>query len=241
MIPKRIIYTWFGRKPLPVEFIRYKNTWQENNPDFDIIEINEQNFDVSSSKFTSEAYEAGQMEFVSDVARIWAVNKYGGIYLDTDVEVLKPLDPLLNYHQFWGKEDAGLVASGLIFGSEKNDAILRQIWDCYLALEFNGKELASISTVKIVSPILRKYGLSDTRKFDYLQNNAVVFPPAYFAPLHYWGGGKIKSTSYTVHHYQDNPGWTSKRDSIVRRLIHEMMYYIPAMGRLIRWIKRKIK
>lgn len=239
MIPKRIFYTWFGQKPLPKEFSKMRLSWEKNNPDYEIVEINEENFDVEYMDFTKKAYSNKQMAFVSDVARIWAVNKYGGIYLDTDVEALKPFDFLLMHHQFWAKEDAGLVATGLGFGSEKNDQILDYILLEYSNLEFNDALLTSISTTQIVSKVLKKYGLRSDCKHNSLSNEAIVYPPSYFAPLHYWGGGRVTSKSIAVHHYSKNPAWTSKKNSFVNYSIHEAMYWIPALGETLRWIKKR--
>lgn len=241
MIPKRIFYTWFGKEALPKDFIAIKSNWKILNPDYEIIEINESNFDVNYCQFTKEAYQNGQMAFVSDVARIWVINKYGGIYLDTDVEALKSFDPLLDNHQFWAKEDAGYVATGLGFGSETDDPILNQILLKYSTLSFNSSSLASISTTQIVSKILRKYGLKNNRKFNRLSSSALIYPPYYFAPLHYWGGGKVNSKSFTVHHYRRNPIWTSKNNSWANYFIHQIMYLVPVIGEILRWIKKKSK
>lgn len=235
MIPKRIIYTWFGNNEVPKDVKKCQAGWKKNNPEYEILEINERNFDIHSFKFTAEAYQSENWAFVSDVARIWAVNKFGGIYVDTDVEILKPLDKLLDVNQFWAKEDAGQVASGLIFGSLKDDEVLQEILDAYAQLEFTDENKGQLSTVKIISHILRKHGLKNNKKFNLLDNGAVVYPPVYFAPLHYWGGGKISKKTLTVHHY--NASWTGKKGALANYLGHQLMYYVPSIGKLIRKLK----
>lgn len=241
MIPKRIIYTWFGNKQIPEDFLKFKKTWEKYNPDFEILEINENNFDVNSFNFTKQAYDSGKMAFVSDVARIWAINHYGGIYLDTDVEVLKSLKNLLTYRQFWAKEDAGFVATGLAFGSVKDDPVLKEILDAYSNLEFTSNNLEELSTVHIISNILRKYGLKDNRETNILNNKGIVFAPEFFAPYHYWGGGKVTKKTITIHHYSDQPSWTNKSNSAFNFIVHEIMYWIPVLGRCLRWIKKKFR
>jgi hypothetical protein len=239
MIPKRLIYCWFGNKEFPKEFQEYKETWIKYNPDFEILEINESNFDINCIPFVQKAYDLNKMAFVSDVARIWAVNKYGGIYLDVDVEVRKSLKGLLTYHQFWAKEDVGLVNSGLIFGSEKEDPVLKEILNKYSELKLDENRLGAISTVHVVSDVLKKYGLKNDKKDNLLGENRIIFSPTFFAPLHYWGGGTIRDNSITVHHYQKNPTWTKKQNSLLYYLIHELMYLIPAFGVFARWLKKK--
>ena len=96
MIPKKIHYCWFGGNPLPELAIKCIESWKKYCPDYEIIEWNESNFDVNALKYTKEAYENKKMAFVSDVARMYALVNIGGIYMDTDVELLKNLDELLN-------------------------------------------------------------------------------------------------------------------------------------------------
>ena len=184
MIPKRIIYVWFGgTEPLKVK--KNIEDWQKKNPDFELLKIDETNFDVNAYAFTAQAYRLGYYAFVSDVARIWAVNKFGGIYLDTDVHLLKPLEPLLKYDYFFAKEDVGMVASGLCFGGMCNNAILIEILNKYQTIAFNTSNLPNNSTVHIISKILRQYGLRDDRRTNQLSNNGIAFKPNLFAPLHY--------------------------------------------------------
>lgn len=92
MIPKVIHYCWFGCKPLPEDVKRYIKTWKKYCPDYEIKEWNESNFDVKQNQYCREAYEAKKWAFVSDYVRLKVLYDYGGVYMDTDVEVCKPLD-----------------------------------------------------------------------------------------------------------------------------------------------------
>ncbi|MDL2058152.1 glycosyltransferase [Limosilactobacillus reuteri] len=230
MIPKNIIYVWFGKSEYPKSVSDYIKNWKKINPNFNFIKIDESNFNIDFCNFTKVAYEDEKMAFVSDVARIWAINKFGGIYLDTDVELIKKLDDFLQYRQFWAEEDAGFVNSGLIFGSEPNSPILEEILDVYKNIEFSNENIKKISTVKIVSNILREHGLKYTNKNQLLNNEFMVFGPNYFAPFHYWGGGKIRKETVAIHHY--NASWCKKSNSFINYVGHEVLFNIPILSKI---------
>ena len=101
MIPKIIHYCWFGGKPKPQKVIEYIETWKKFCPDYEIKEWNEDNFDVNMMPYTREAYKMKRFAFVSDVCRMYALAKFGGIYFDTDIEVKRSFDKLLSLHSFF--------------------------------------------------------------------------------------------------------------------------------------------
>lgn len=239
MIPRHIYYCWFGSAALPNNYQHYLRTWQEHNPGFEVTRIDENNFDVNFCPFTNAAYQAGKMAFVSDAARIWVVYHYGGIYFDIDVEELKPLEPLLVYRHFWAKEDAGLVASGLGFGAEAHNNMLGKILQTYEQLDFDVNNLSSINTVHVVSSVLKTVGLQNNLRNNELQQDGIALAPKYFAPFHYWGGGRIHSETIAVHHYAEQPSWTKVPRSFPYYLIHQMMFYCPHLGSALRWLKKK--
>ena len=123
MIPKVIHYCWFGGNPIPEKDRRYIEGWKEKCPDYEIIEWNERNYDVSKNKYMAQAYEEKKWGFVSDYARLDLVYQYGGIYFDTDVELLKPLDNLLELEMFCGFESTKYVNFGIGFGAEKENPV----------------------------------------------------------------------------------------------------------------------
>ena len=104
MIPKVIHYCWFGRNPLPESAVKCINSWRKHFPDYEIKEWNEDNFDVNIIPYTKEAYEAKKYAFVSDYARMWILYHFGGLYFDTDVEVIKPMDDIVKRGPFMGIE-----------------------------------------------------------------------------------------------------------------------------------------
>ena len=131
VIPKIIHYCWFGGNEKPEVIKKCIASWKEKCPDYEIKEWNESNFDVSINRYTKEAYDSKKWAFVSDYARLWIVYHYGGIYLDTDVELLKGLDDLLQYEVFMFFQNEVLVNTGQGFGGVKHHWLIKQIMDDY--------------------------------------------------------------------------------------------------------------
>ena len=150
MIPKVIHYCWFGRNPLPPLAIKCIESWKKYLPDYEIREWNEDNFDVNIVPYTQEAYQVKKYAFVSDYARFWILYKYGGIYFDTDVEVIKPLDDIIARGPFMGCEREGVATTDSIFpiginlgvnpglglGAIPNIELYKEILDMYATLHF---------------------------------------------------------------------------------------------------------
>ena len=113
MIPKKIHYCWFGGGSKPAEVLNYIEGWKEVMPDFEIIEWNEDNFDVNMMQFTKEAYEKKKYAFVSDVARLWALSEEGGLYFDTDIEAVKSFSDLLTEPIIIGYEYKDRIGTGV--------------------------------------------------------------------------------------------------------------------------------
>lgn len=130
MINKTIHYIWVGKNPKPKEVIECINSWKKFAKDFEIIEWNEDNFDISSNKYMNEAYKMQKWAFVSDYIRLKVLYQYGGVYLDTDMELIKPIDNLLHNRAFAGFEDADHIAAGIV-GVEKNHLWIKDILDLY--------------------------------------------------------------------------------------------------------------
>lgn len=204
-IPKIIHYCWFGRGEIPEQDMRCIESWKEFCPDYEIIQWNEDNYDVTQVPYMQEAYEAHKWAFVSDYARIDLVCRYGGIYMDTDVELLKSLDNLLDCTGYAGVEsDSACVAFGLGFGAEKGSAILKELCDYYRTLHFQHDDgtLDLTPNPIIVTEYLKKKGY----RFEQGEINSMgeftVFPEEYFCPQAF-STGKIKITknTYSIHHY----------------------------------------
>lgn len=221
MIPKIIHYCWFGMSPMPKHLCDYIAEWQNKCGDYIIMRWDETNFNPDLYRYSSEAYKIQEWAFVSDVARLHALYQYGGIYLDTDVEIVKSLDPLLDLEAFVGAEDVYDLNTGAIVGAIKgNDFILENL-NRYRNLPFviNGV-INKITCVEITTSILRKYGFRKAKKVN-VYNNVTVFPSEYFSPLKLTNGKlKITENTYTIHWYTTN--WKKRsnlRKWIVRRTV----------------------
>ena len=212
MIPKKIHYCWFGNNEIPEKDRRNIEGWGKINPEYEIIRWDESNYDLQKNNYMKEAYEAKKWGFVPDYARLDIIYNEGGIYLDTDVEILKPLDELLGYTCFAGLESEGRVALGLGFGAEKGSSVIKTLLDYYNDKHFI-KEDGSYdlrSAPEIQMGIFKELGLTQNNEIQIL-NGITVFPTDYFCPMNYMTG--IISTTcntFTIHHY--NMSWMNKRE-----------------------------
>ena len=179
MIPKRIIYCWFGGKEKPQKVLDCIKTWHEKMPDWEYLEINESNFDINYNEYVKRAYESKHYAYVSDVARLWALYNYGGVYMDTDVVVYQPLDKFLDHKFFTGFESINYPVCA-VMGCEKNNKTVKELLNLYNNEKFethNNWWEYRTNTV-IMSEYLRKYVNCNG---EYQNNNEiVVYPRKYF-------------------------------------------------------------
>lgn len=213
MIPKVIHYCWFGRNPKPKDVLNYIQTWREHLPDYKIKEWNEDNFDINRFKFTKEAYVLGKYAFVSDVARIYALYTEGGIYLDTDVEVVKSFNPLLNNKSFVGWED-NRPGTG-VMASIKGTKWLRNFLDLYREKDFikySGK-LNEVPNPYLLCDVLSSFGLILNHRNDILDDDIAVYQIDYLC-AHNLEKKKyiVTENTYSIHHY--NASWYKKMNII---------------------------
>ena len=135
-IPKVIHYCWFGGNEMPAAYKKYMESWKRYCPDYEIKLWNEQNFDFSDNLYARQAYEQKKWAFVSDYARLKIIYEFGGIYLDTDVEIIRPLDDLLELKGFLGFQDNKEIATGLGFGAEKGNPVIKAMLADYADAAF---------------------------------------------------------------------------------------------------------
>ena len=180
-IPHIIHYCWFGKNPKPQLVIDCISTWERYFPGWEIKEWNEDNYNVRTIPYIQEAYEAKKWVFVADYARFDILYQYGGIYLDTDVEFIKPLpQQFLQLKGFTGFECTGIVAPGLIFAVEKNFPILKEFINQYKTEHFEIKADGIYKTVNLhVTEILQKEGLKTDNTLQTVAG-LTVFPSEYF-------------------------------------------------------------
>ena len=159
-IPKVIHYCWFGRGEKPDIIKKCMKSWKEKCPDYEIIEWNEDNFDVNYNQYTKDAYSAKKYAFVSDVARLWIIYNYGGTYLDTDVELKVSLDELCNNTTWLASDTAIHINTGLGFGSVKGNDIIKKILDDYENRPYDTTSCVILNTriVKKYIPEIKSFG-----------------------------------------------------------------------------------
>ena len=214
MIPKTIHYCWFGGKPLPKSAEKCIKSWQKHLPEYHIMRWDESNFDVNFIPYTQEAYAAKKYAFVSDYARFWILYHYGGVYFDTDVEVLKPIDDIIEIGNFLGVEQQRnnyiTVAPGLGLAVEKDNPMIK---DLMLNYE-NSHFLCSNGTIKvqniveITTDYLMTKGLRNTNGIQQCCG-FTIYPKDYFCPIDYDTRElKITSNTRTIHHYAES--WVPK-------------------------------
>ena len=189
MIPKIIHYCWFGRNALPPLAQKCITSWRKYFPDYEIKEWNEENFDITIIDYVKEAYSAKQYAFVSDYARFWILYKYGGVYFDTDVEVIKSMDDILLQGSFMGCEKNGgkemiAVAPGLGMAAIPKLEIYKEILALYESLHFinpNGS-YNQTTIVDHITPVLIKNGLKNISSIQVV-DGIFIYPKEYFCPL----------------------------------------------------------
>lgn len=198
MIPKIIHYCWFGKGEKNAEVRRCISTWKEKLPDYEIKEWNEKNFNYKRYSYTREAYYLGKYAFVSDVCRLYALYREGGIYLDTDIEVLKSFDPYLTHKSFVGYEVDDLVGTGVI-GAEKEEEWIKMMYDSYMNpcgfISWDGSLYNTPNTIRLTNML----------KNILKEKQPVVYPVDYFCAKK-WDTKELLVTNNTVciHHYQSS-------------------------------------
>ena len=205
MIPKKIHYCWFGRNPKPKLAEKCIRSWKRYCPDYEIIEWNEDNYDLSSAPlYVSQAYEAKKWAFVSDYVRLDVVYQHGGIYLDTDVEVIQKLNSFLRDSVYFGFEDEQNVNTGVGFGAEKGSPILLEMMEEYNGLSFflsDGNYDRTACPIRNTA-VLVKHGLKQDGSEQYLDNSIHIYSPDYFCPLDFSGiQNKRTSNTISIHWY----------------------------------------
>ncbi len=186
MIPKVIHYCWFGRNPLPELALKCIASWKYYMPDFEVKEWNEDNFDINIIPYTSEAYQEKKYAFVSDYARYWILYNYGGVYFDTDVEMIRPIYDILEKGAFMGQErDSSSIASpGLGMACEKNNLFLKSIMDLYNGFLFKSEDgsLNLKSIDKYMSDFLEGKAKPSDNEIQFAEG-FYIYPGEYFGPI----------------------------------------------------------
>ena len=233
MIPKVIHYCWFGGNPLPKDAEKCIASWRKYCPDYEIKQWNESNFDLNCCDYVKEAYQAKKWAFVSDYARFWILYHYGGLYFDTDVEVIKPMDDLIEKGSFMG-EEAGLpdnnsecnpglglaAAPGLGLAAAPGLGLYKEILDYYEQQHFLNPDGSNnlLTVVDRTTEILKLHGFKGDGSIEEV-DGVFIYPPEYFCPMNY-RTEKITITKNTrsIHHYSAT--WQSSYGRFKTKLQH---------------------
>lgn len=217
MIPKKIHYCWFGGKPLPELAKKCIASWKKYCPDYEIIEWNESNFDINCCGYVKEAYTAKKWAFVSDVVRLYALVNYGGIYMDTDVEVIRPLDDILKYEAVSGFESQTQIQTGLMAcreGQTLFSELLHEYDNAHFVKEDGSYDLTT--NVTRITDICLKYGLKQDNTFQII-NGFALFPNEYFCPKDFVTGiVTLTRNTYTIHHFEGS--WNTPEEKKLNQL-----------------------
>lgn len=241
MIPKIIHYCWFGGKPLPKDAEKCVLSWKKFFPDYEIKRWDESNFDVNSIQYTEEAYRAGKYAFVSDYARFWILYKYGGLYFDTDVEVIRSLDDIVRKGNFLGVEQQNdtmiTVAPGLGFGVSKNHPFFAEMISKYQQSHFLCPDgsFCLKNIVEITTESLLNKGLKNTADVQECYG-FTIYPKDFFCPIDYQTRElKVTDNTRTIHHYAES--WvprSTKVKNLLGRFVGKQL-----MGILV-YLKQRI-
>lgn len=242
-IPRTIHYCWFGGRPLPPSALRCIDSWKRNFPGYEIRRWDENNFNIDAIPYTREAAASGKWAFVSDYARFLILYRHGGIYFDTDVEVIRPMDHILAAGAFMGfeKSHSGIgVASGLGIAAPAGHPFYKKILDHYSSIPYlgaYGKPLPG-TVVAHVTHLFLEAGLVPEDRLQCIEG-ITVYPNEYFNPLDD-ATGRLRITPRTcsIHHYDktwcDNYGPMRTR---FMRLLHRT-FGVTTFSRLRRFLTR---
>ena len=195
MIPKRVLYCWFGTMRKPPKIEECIRSWKEKLVDWEFIEINENNFDINYNEYTKEAYRLGKYAFVSDVARLVKLYELGGVYLDTDVMLYKPLDKFLKHEVFTGFEQWNYPVTA-VMGATKGHWLIKEMLECYDRRKFELKDkwVEYETNTMIMSNVIGKYFNRIDMRYQEWQNIA-IYPQEVFCNRE----GTKNEESYTEH------------------------------------------
>ncbi|MEQ5729666.1 glycosyltransferase family 32 protein [Providencia alcalifaciens] len=224
MIPKIIHFCWFGRSEYDSLINKCMESWHLHCPEYKIIKWDEDNFDVEHNLFVSQAYKNKKFAFVSDYVRLYALKNFGGIYLDTDVEIIGNINSFLSNKAFTGFEDNDKLTTSII-GCEKGHSWIIKILEYYNDREFilNDGSFDMKPNTEIITEITNKYfkynGLYDSNTTLSYDDLLKVYPWHYFSPKSHVDGIIRKSNeTVTIHHF--NGSWLTPKQKYKKFILN---------------------
>lgn len=223
-IPKIIHYCWLGGNPKPESVLRCIESWRKYCPEYEIMEWNESNLDISMNEYTRQAYEAKAWGFVPDYLRLWIVYTCGGVYLDTDVQIIRSFDPLLKEKGFAGFErgtadtDGAYVNFGQGFGAEAGNPVILEHMKLYEDLCFRNADgtFNRLASPHYTTDVLVGRGLDRKRNTIQILPNFTVYPDDRFCPKSF-ATGLVQKTKETYSIHQFDGSWYSQQEQDLRQ------------------------
>lgn len=226
MIPKKIHYCWFGRNEMPLFLKECIETWRKYCPDYEIIQWNEDNYDVNKYRYTKEAYDHGKYGFVTDMARLDILYENGGIYFDTDVSLIKNIDNMLFQPGFVATEQWGNINTGGGCGFVKEHPILKNMLDNRREIPFVFEDgtFNTETNGLYESKYMMKYGYMPNGKKQVIEG-VTIYPSEINHPYNYMSG-EISLTEFTVSVHYFYGGWMDDNDKAYRKKTQEQYNHI---------------
>lgn len=218
-IPRIINYCWFGGKPLPLEVKKCIKSWKKYCPDYEIKQWNESNVDITCHVFMKKAYDVKAWAFVSDYARLKVIYENGGIYLDTDVELIKSLESLRDNQCYIGvAQGSHLCNTGLGFGALKSSPFVQKMMEEYDNLEYQDDKKKEMACPKLNHKVIEAMGYQYSEQPVNL-NGVLVLPPRFLDPFSPGADGEklLCNDTISIHHY--SASWHGKNARFRRKIV----------------------
>jgi len=226
-IPKTIHYCWFGENPIPDRLLKYMESWSKFFLDYEIMRWDESNYDIAKNKYMKEAYDKKMWAFVSDYARLEIIYNHGGVYLDTDVEIVKPFDDLLYDDMFCGFETNGHINFGLGFGAVKGHFLVKRIMDVYEDLPFiNHDGSLNLTPCPVYqTAALKEHGFKIINSYQKI-GGAALYPSEVMCPVNSLKTyNHLTDKTHSIHHFSAT--WvddeTSKKLQASRKQLEKIL------------------
>ena len=235
MIPKVIHYIWLGGKELPPIAEKSIRSWKKYCPGYEIKRWDESNLDLNKYQFVKDALEAKKYAFASDVLRTDILYNHGGIYFDVDVELLKPIDDLLNNDCFMGFETSNLLNPGLFIATQKENKDFKNILNIYQTLKFDVNNLINLTVCEVFTKYFEQKGLKRENKTQQI-DNTMFYASEYFSPIDVVTNKKnITKNTYSIHWY--SASWYSGKQKFKNRC--KKVLNLFTFGMFGKWLNKK--
>lgn len=212
-IPKIIHYCWFGGNDLSELALKCIDSWKKYCPDYKIVQWNEKNFDINCNRYVKEAYEAKKWAFVTDYVRLFVLLKYGGIYMDTDVEIIRNIDGFLCNEAFSGFETINTISTAII-GAKQGNQWIKILLSCYdnrIFIRQDGSLDTTTNVTTITNITKENYSLELNNTLKKIDGNVTIYPKDYFCPKDYFTGKiDITKNTYAIHNF--NASWHTEEE-----------------------------